>query len=53
MANENHIIRAAMSILGKRTSKCKAKAARSNGKLGGRNKRAKLKHAKKVCSPPK
>src|SRR5258708_6079010 len=42
MANENHIIRAAMTILGRRTSKRKAKAARTNGKLGGRNKRAKV-----------
>jgi len=48
MANDNQIIRAAMSILGKRTSKRKAKAARANGKLGGRNSKAKSKKSPKI-----
>jgi len=48
MANENHIIRAAMTILGRRTSKRKAKAARTNGKLGGRNRRARPKKSPKI-----
>jgi len=39
-----------MRLLGSKTSERKAQACRINGKLGGRNKRAKDKHAKKVCS---
>ncbi len=34
--NEKDIIEQAMSILGSRTSEAKAKAARENGKKGGR-----------------
>jgi len=47
---EQEIVRVAMRLLGSKTSKKKAQASRSNGKLGGRNKRAKPKYAKKVCS---
>jgi len=48
MANDNHIIRAAMSILGKRTSKRKAESSRRNGKLAWSKKR-KLTDSKKAA----
>jgi hypothetical protein len=44
--NEAELIRKAMSVLGKRTSKAKTEAARKNAKLGGRPK-GKVTKAKK------
>lgn len=45
---DEEIVRVAMRLLGSKTSKAKARAARSNGKLGGRNKRAKSKKSPKI-----
>lgn len=38
MADERELVRAAMSALGKRSTRKKRQAARSNGSLGGRPK---------------
>ena len=36
--NDNHIVRSAMSMIGRKTSEAKAEAARKNGAKGGRRK---------------
>jgi hypothetical protein len=51
MTDERETVSEAMSILGSRTSNAKARAARENGRLGGRPKRGRLK--KVVVSPTK
>jgi hypothetical protein len=39
--NDKELISKAMRLLGRRTSKKKAKSSRANGKLGGRPRKAK------------